>query len=421
MQKKKKSYKQNMMFIIVSIIIVLAVFFLIKIISLMKKPTLTTIVKNGELIKYEEVVGYIIRDEEIIDTSGYSGFVNTTVSDGNRVAKDGVILSYVSNTEKDLMVKISELDGKIQEAMENQQNIYPSDVKTLDTEIKINLYDVIKAKKDVYAVNEYKTVINQAIQKKAKIVGELSPAGSKLKELIDERIDYETKLNNAKQVLKAPKAGLASYRVDGYEDILTIKSLSSLSIKELEKMKLNMGQIVPIDTSKVKIIDNFSCYIAIPISSEEGKNSKLDDKIKLRFDNTENDFVQATVEYISEEDDARIIVVKISSNIEELVKYRKINLDVVWWRDTGLKIPTDAIKYTSITDQKTGKIIKDLATVDIQKSSYTETAWVKVIREANGFSIIENYTDEELLKMGISEEIVEKRSTVKLYNDVILN
>ncbi len=422
MQKIKNQYRQNVIFIILSILIILFVIFLAKIIGLLKRPTSTTIVKNGELIKYEDVTGYIIRDEEIINTESYSGIVNTTISDGNRVSKDGVILSYVSATEKKLVKKISELDDKIQEAMNSQSNVSNSDVKNIESEIKNNLYAAVKLRKDVYSAYEYKTTINQLVQKKAKIVGDLSPAGSKLKELIDERLEYEKELNSAKQVLKAPKAGMVSYRVDGYENILTPNSLSSLSIKELEKIKINMGQIIPIDTSKVKIIDNFYCYIAIPTNSEEGKAAKLNDKIKLRIDDTDDNYIPATIEYISDEDSTtRLIIVKITSNVENLIKYRKMNLDVVWWRDTGLKVPNDAIKYTTIKDTTNGKTIENMATITIQKSSYTEEVWVKVIRQADSASIIENYTDDELIEMGISEESVNSRSTIKLYNDVVLN
>ncbi len=420
MAKKAIQRKQNIVLVILSIIIILAIFFLVKIIQLMQKPTTTTIVRNGELIKYEEVVGYIIRDEEIVDTSKYSGIVNTTISDGYRVAKNGTILTYVSSTEENLVKKIAELDTKIQEAMDNQPSVAPRDVKTLETEIKNQLYDAIKNKKDVYSVFEHKTNMNENIQKKAKIVGELSPAGSKLKSLIDERLEYESQLNQAKQVLKSPKAGLVSYRVDGYESILTPNSLSSLSLKELDKIKMNVGQVIPIDTSKVKVIDNFFCYIAIPLQSDEGKKVNLNDKISLRFDHTEDELVTGTIDYISEEKNTRLIIVKITSNIEELVKYRKVSLDVVWWRDTGLKVPNSAIKYTSVQNKETGAIIENIPTVTTQKSNYTETAWVKIIRQANNFSIIENYTNQELLELGFSEEDISNRQTIKLYSEILV-
>ena len=63
---KKKS--NNLIFILLSIIIIAVVLLIISIVKLFIKPTETTLVKNGELTKYEEVVGYIIRDETLIDT-----------------------------------------------------------------------------------------------------------------------------------------------------------------------------------------------------------------------------------------------------------------------------------------------------------------------------------------------------------------
>ena len=56
---------------------------------------------------------------------------------------------------------------------------------------------------------------------KAKLTGELSPAGSYLNKLIKERSQYEKELNDGAESLTASKSGVVSYRVDGYEDILT--------------------------------------------------------------------------------------------------------------------------------------------------------------------------------------------------------
>ena len=59
MQKKKGS---NLIFVLLSIIIIVLIFLAVNIVRLFNKPIETTLVKNGELIKYEEVTGYIIRD-----------------------------------------------------------------------------------------------------------------------------------------------------------------------------------------------------------------------------------------------------------------------------------------------------------------------------------------------------------------------
>lgn len=417
-----KSKNQTIIYVVISIILILIVYAFVQLILFLRQPTNSTLVRNGTLVEAEEVVGYIIRDEEIVDTSSYDGIANIVINDENRVAKGGTIISYVSDEQEKLTSKISELDVKIQNAMANKPDIYLPDVKNLELSIQEKLYQIAQKSSNVYEVYEYKTEINKDVEKKAKIVGELSPVGSQIKELISERLEYERELNKSKQELKAERAGLVSYRVDNYENVLTPNSFSALSIEELEKIKLNVDQIVPIDTKKLKIVNNFECFIVVPMESEKSKELNLNSNVKLRFGNANNDYVKATVEYISDEEDGRrLIVFKVTTNTEKLTKYRKINLEVIWWNATGLKIPNDAIRYKTIIEENTGKNIATLPTVTIIKSNYQEDVWVKIIKSTDKFSIIENYTDDELIEMGLTEEMTDERTEIQMYDEIIVN
>lgn len=414
---KKKS--NNLIFILLSIIIIAVVLLIISIVKLFIKPTETTLVKNGELTKYEEVVGYIIRDETLIDTSGYDGIIQTEIDDLNRVKSNGVIATYVSKSEETLMKKISALDEQIEEAMESQQTIYNSDAKALDANIQIQLYDNIKGNNNINDLQESKIKLNANIKKKAQIVGELSPAGSKLKELIDQRNNYEKQINDSKKELIAPSAGLVSYRVDGFENILTKKNISSLTSSDLKNLKLNTNQIIPRNTSKIKIVDNFECFISMYMDSPESKAANLNDQLYLRFENTGEMLIPATIEYISEEETGRLITVKIETNIEELTKYRKINLDVVWWSYSGLKLHKSLLMKREVTNLA-GSVIATLDSVTIQRAGYKDVAYVKVLKEFGDYVIVDNYTDEEYIKMGFAEEDIANFVTLKMYNEVVI-
>lgn len=416
MQKQKKN--QNLIFVLLSILIIILIYFIICIINFFKQPADTVLIKNGEVIKYEEVVGYIIRNEKILDTSQYEGTPKANVDDATKVSKGTEIVTYMSKEKQQLTEKIAKLDDKIQEAMESKQTILPNDVKVLDSEIEIYLYTNIKENRDVYAIRENKNLINEKIEKKAKIAGDLSPVGSQLKSLIEERTSYEKQINDSEKNLKAPEAGLVSFRVDNYENVLSPSVISKLTLNDLEKVKINNNQTIPINMSKVKIVNNFECYIAIPMDSEESKEAKLNDTVYLRFDNTGDELISATIEYISEEESKRILVFKIKSNVEELTKYRKINLDVVWWSDKGLKINKEAIKYSEITGVSGDMVV--IPTVTIKKSSYTQEAFVKIVREAGDFAIISNYEDKELLNLGVPEELINDRQTLKMYDEAVL-
>ena len=150
------------------------------------------------------------------------------------------------------MKKIEELDKKIEEAMETQQTIYPSDVKALDASIQVELYENIKNNNDINSIKENKSKVNTSIKKKAQIVGELSPVGSKLKELINERNDYEKQINNGKKELISPRSGIVSYRVDGYENNFTKDNISKMTWGDLSSYRLNSNQMAPVSNKNVR-------------------------------------------------------------------------------------------------------------------------------------------------------------------------
>ncbi len=442
-KQKKKRLNQNIVLVALSIAIIGLVFFVVSLVRLFQKPASTVMIKNGELINYEEFVGYIIRDEDVVDTSSYDGIIKTSVSDAERVSKGAPIMNYVSKAEEQLMKKISDLDTKIEQAIESQQTIFTNDVKILDTEIENYIYSNLRNSNLLDSTKEYKKIINEKVEKKAKIVGELSPAGSELKSLIEQRTKYETELNNSEKALHATSSGLVSYRVDGYENLLTPASFSELTIDYLEGLRLTTDEVISVDTDKVKIVDNFNCYIAVPLRADAAEDIFLNGTVYLRFKNTGDRLIPTTVEYFSNEDDRILVIFKTNANVEELTKYRKIGLDVVWWRAKGLKINEDML-YTTTFKVESGdtttveesnissgdislsgdfqKEYKDVSlnTVMVKKAYYNTEVYVKILKRAKGFVIIDNYTDEELKKMGIPQENIENRGTIKLYDEIVL-
>jgi hypothetical protein len=412
MAKQKKKNNQNIRLILLSIVFITTVYLLFVLVSFFRRPLNLTMVRYGELINYENVSGYIIRNEEIVDNRNFNGAIKVISADGTRVAKDETIVSYVSTNESNINDKISSLDEEIQIALNNQQTIFSNDAKALEKQIETLIYNIEDIKKDTYKVYEQKNEIDENVIKKAKIVGELSPAGSHIKDLIKERNGYEDELNKSKKDLHSKVAGLVSYRVDNFENVLTKESIDSLTIDSLEKLNIQTGQLIPISNSNIKIIDNFECYIAIPMHSEESKLAKVNDKVNFRFNDTADELIPATIQYISEEDSGRLIVFKITTHVEELTKYRKINLDVVWWRYKGLKIPNDAIKQVNLSSEKT------IPAVTMMNSNYQEDVFVKIVRQAGNFSIIENYETKELEGLGVEQNLIDSRSTINMYDEV---
>ena len=407
---KKINNNVNIQYIITIIIaIVFVVYSIIAIISLVSKPTNSFFVENGKISYEEQTQGYIIRDEEVIKGENYKNGISQIKSEGEKVANGEPIYRYYTSGEDGLIEKINELDIKIRETMETENNIYTGDIKTLDNQIHKKIYETAEIN-DLQKLKEYKNELNNAITKKAKIAGEQSPAGSYLKQLIEERSQYENELNGGSEYITATRAGVVSYRIDGLEEVLTPSNLASLSKEMLEDLKLKTGEIVSSSTEAGKVIDNFYCYIACVLKNEnlDAVNAVVGKTIKIRLSNSQE--IQSKIEYIAKEnDDESLVVLRIDKSIEELINYRKISLDILWWSETGLKVANDAIKYED-----------DIAYIVRKRVGYTDNIYVKILKQNDKYSIIENYTYDELKQLGISEDKLNNRKTISLYDELEL-
>ena len=148
----------------------------------------------------------------------------------------------------------------------------------------------------------------------------------------------ENELKSNSEYIKAPMSGVVSYRVDNLEEKLTPSNFEDLSKDMLENIEIKTGQIVSTNNTTGKVINNYECYIATIIKSNEAKEAEVGDKVTLRLSNQEE--IKASIVYYNEEKDGSILLVfKINNSVEELIDYRKISFDIIWWKYEGLKIP----------------------------------------------------------------------------------
>ena len=292
--------------------------------------------------------------------------------------------------------------------MEKQSEILPTDIKSLDKQIEQRLESLNKFT-DTEKIKEYKNDINTYLTKKSKIAGENSPVGSYIKQLYQERNMYESKLTQTTEYVTAPTSGVVSYRVDGLENILTTEDFSKVSKDLLESLNIKTGQIIATNNQEGKIINNFECYIATVMDTENAKESKVGQRVKIRLSSKEE--VDATISYKTEQEnsDDVVLVLKITSRVEDLISYRKISFDIVWWSDTGLKVPNSAIIYD---DAGQAYIIRN-------RAGYLDKILIKKVRETKSYTLVENYETEELKEKGFSAEEIKKMKNVALYDEIM--
>lgn len=404
--KKEKFNKKRIMIYVVFILILLYMIYAVYL--LVKEPTDKVTVEKGTLYLEETNIGYVIRNEQVVKGNNYKNGMEQIKSEGEKTAKGESIYRYYSKNEEELKQQISDLDKKIQEALKGKTGAFSSDVKLLENQLdeKIQMLNKIT---DISKIIEFKKQINDIITKKAKLSGETSAAGTYLKQLYNQRTSLEGQLNSGAEYIKAPVSGIVSYKVDGLEETLTPNNFSTINKGFLENLNLKTGQLIATNDECGKIIDSSRCYIATISNSEEAKNAKIDNNVQIRLSN--NKVIDAKIAYTSQEnEDEMLIILEINKQIDELANYRKISFDLIWWSSTGLKVPNQAI----IEENGLNYVVRN-------RVGYLDKILVKVTRKNDKYSIVSNYSTDDLEKIGFDKNEIGSMKKISIYDELVLN
>ena len=404
--KKKKVNKFTFFCILVVFILVIS-YVMIGIIGLMKNPSSTVIVKEGTVTKEETVTGVIIRDETIVQGKNLKNGMQHIVDEGEKVAVGDPIFRYFSTDESQTKSKIAELDNKINLAIsENNQILYSSSTKLIDSQILQKIKELPEIN-SVQILKENKRNVSSLILKKAKLAGDLSPTGSTLKQLINERSKLEKQIADGAEYIKAEKSGIVSYRIDGFEEKLKNDDFSKYTKDYIKKLNLKVGDIVPVNSEKGKIINNFKCHIAVTSKTQEAKTAKEGQKLSIVLPNAQ--MVKGKIVRINREGNNGdvVLIIEFDEGIESLSIYRSIRVDLVWWNKVGNKIPNSAIFN-----------VNGLSYVIRSNNGYNDYVLVKVLKQSDDYSIVSNYSLVELKELNLKQNI---STSLLLYDEVVLN
>ncbi len=408
MKEDKINIRKVVKIIVFVIIIAIFIFYISKnVLNLVKQPTNSFILSNGDLYLEESVEGYIIRDEVVVQGENYKNGMLKIKNEGERVAKGEAIFRYYSENEESIKDKIQEVEKQIQENMPSNEEIMSSDIISLDEQIKAEIDNIAKSS-ELQRIKEYKSEIQVYLDRKISLIGQSDNVSDEVKKLIKQKQEYENELTKNSEYINAPVSGEVSYRVDGFEDKLKIGDFSYLSKEFLDNLNLRTGSIIPNSEEKGKLINNFESYIAVVSGSEEAKRARIGDEVTLQLSNSEK--IEAEIEYINiENDDSRVLVFKITNNIEKLNKYRKISLDIIWWDYTGLKVPNSAI----IDENGRTYIVR-------KRAENLEKILVKVKRQNENYAIVDNYDSDELKELGYTEDEISDMKKINLHDEIII-
>lgn len=400
--KKFFSKKIVIFFIIIIIILLMAVLFFNSD-ALSDKTTFTVI--NGTIEKSCDSECMVVKDETIIDYDKSSSIV-TSIEDGTRVAKDGIVAVYKNSENNEYEESIQKIDEQISTLIKDLPYTYSTEIVNIDKQINLVIKEAYETNSYIKML-EYKNKINNLTSRKVEILANLSPDGSKIQELVKQRADIISKSKESSKNIKSNVSGIVTYKIDTLEGLLDSKNIESASFQNLDEYFLKYENTKNNEFG-IKIIDNFKAYVVskIDISMKDYAVSGKNYKLKLN-DNANIEIPAYLLKTIQAEDkDYFYAVFEIYNYIEYLINSRIESLKIIWNTTQGMMVVKDAIKtsddgrYSYVTLIYGGKYI------DVP---------VKVKAESDVTCIIENLTDEEYVNLGLNKD-----SKIERYDIVLV-
>lgn len=387
---RKNIFKENIRTIIVGIMTVVIVLGLLIYNNFFNTNKTYTVV-NGSVEKTSDTYAYILKNEKQLEVDKNSVAIPVIEQD-KRTSKGEIVATYKNNKYEEYLNKIDNMDKEIQTLIRDLPAIYSSDVSIIDEKISTLVHES-KETTSYVKMQEYKNRIDELAYKKVTILGQLSPSGSKIRELIEQREKVEKESRNLASNIKATMSGLVTYKIDGLEDVVNYDKILKYNKEDLENI-INKYNQNDINNFGIKIVDNFGCYFLV--REPRGENDsyiKENRNYTIKLSDKNNARITAQLIKKLESDEYNYSIFSINNGIENFLDNRFVNVEVIWTRVSGMAVPNDAIKR----NEEKGY---DYVT-SVNGGEYTDIP-VTIVISSDSICIVESMSNEKKEELGLS-------------------
>ena len=396
-----KAVSKKRMFSLFVLLVILLVVGLVLYIKYFKRAEVYTIV-NGYVEKVTEAQGLILKEEQVVDVKNENAII-PLIEQGTRVRKTESIAIYKDEKYQEYINKINDLDKQIETLIKDLPDVYSNDISYIESQIEYISKQARKTSSYI-KMQEYKTKADELSNKKVKLLGELSPKGSKVRELIENRTKIEDSYINSSDNVKANISGCVTYKLDGMENTVDISKVLSFQKNDLDDLFSKYNGNLSNDFG-VKIVNNFISYIAVKTPSNEFMKEGNGYIISFS-DKTEIKETVTLVKVIDIDENNKYCIFKLSNGIENLIDSRIENIEITWTKKSGLAIPLSSINI--INNSNIGEV------TIIKNGDYLNVP-LKIVLSNDNMAIVDNLTDEER-----KQNNIDNTSKIEIFDQVII-
>ena len=223
-----------------------------------------------------DTTGFIIRDEEIVDTN-YNGVLNYTVDDGEKVAAGGVLAeTYPTEEDAAAQNRIARIDDELERlaVLETpEESETSSNPKTIGSQVNEKVTSLLTELKSgsMENVTDERNDLQLLLSQRQIVTGQETSSDytERVSQLQDERLSLSQSASMSTGTVESPTAGYFIRTVDGYENAVSLDEVTSLTASDVKALEEGEPDGSTTGDSIGKISKDFNWYIACVLTEND--------------------------------------------------------------------------------------------------------------------------------------------------------
>lgn len=347
---------------------------------------------------------YVIKNETVIDYDENQA-ITAIVEQGRRARENEVIATYQNDSYDEYQRQIAEIDKQIQTLVKDLPDTYSADLINIENKI-LDYSNEVQGTTSYLKIQEYKTKLDELAYKKITVLANASPDSSAIRELLSQRENLENLSKTSDNTILTPISGVVTYKIDLLENTYDFNDIESYSYSDFDKLISAYDNNSNNDFG-IKIVDNFKTYLLV--KSQTGENDeyiKAGRNYKIRISDLENLVISATLVKNIKEGECNYSLFKIDNEVDALVDYRKLSCEVIWYTETGIAVPLNAIYKDEIQGYDYVLLVYGADYVRVP---------VKIISQSDSIALVENVEESEYKKYNLDTTF-----KIELYDELVI-
>ena len=377
-------------------------------------PLSTTAAYAYQVEDSVNVSGWMVREELVLPGEG-TGLLQLLREEGERLSAGGAVATvYADQASLDRQQEIAALTARIEQLQFAQEAALGVEVtQKLDLQISQSIlsYRTALAADQLREAEKQGGALRTQVMKRDFSVSGAGDLGTRLQELQAQRKTLQSQAAGSVRRITAPKAGLYSAVVDGYETVLTPAGLKELTPSALAAVEPAAGAVSNVG----KLVLGESWYYAAPMTAAQAEELKEAGGLKLRFAKGGERDLPVTLAFTGPEENGKVVAVfRGNTYLPEMTVVRQQSAQILTGAAEGIRVPREALRIvTETVEDKDGNqeevrrtgvycVIGREAVFKPVKSVYSTEHFVLVQADVTA--------DQEALRLRPGDEVIVRAS-----------